>query len=230
MAGVGGLTTLMDYAAAHPMTYGMPPASAKFDITKTVPFQGAVSYNMLYQAYWSSTNAQPTPNMVYDGVIVRTPWKVTTPATPTAPSKGEVVPGMSAPVEPGKISDGASNTLVVSEKLVRADLYAGNITEIGTTSWSDDRGWSDGFDPDTVRTTGTPPLSDSDGLCFAPATDQYCTGNNSEVFFFGSAHSVGINAVFADGSVHLIKYDVDGVLFNRLGARNDEETVDLSQL
>ncbi len=234
VTGVGGLTTLMDYAAAHPMTYRWisvsQPPTEKHDITKTVPFQGAASYNEIYRAYWCGSNGQPFANAVSDGVIVRTPWKLTAPATAAAPAKGEVVSGMSAPVKPGKISDGASNTLLVSEKIVRADLYAGNITEVGGASWSDDRGWSDGFDPDTIRSTGIQPVSDSDGLCFTAATDQFCTGNGAEVFFFGSAHSTGVNSVFADGSVHLISYDVDGILFNALGTRNGEETVDLSQL
>jgi hypothetical protein len=36
--------------------------------------------------------------------------------------------------------------------------------------------------------------------------------------------------VFADGSVHQISYDVDGILFNNLGTRNGEETVDISGL
>nr|MBA3482994.1 DUF1559 domain-containing protein [Pirellulales bacterium] len=234
VTGVGGLTTLVDYAAAHPMTNrctgaGLPTGD-KYNIATTVPFQGPASYNLIYQAYWCGSNGQPLPNAVSDGVIVRTPWKVTSPATAAAPAKGEVVTGMSSPVKPGKISDGASNTLLVSEKIVRADLYAGNITDVGLASWSDDRGWSDGFDPDTVRSTGIQPVSDSDGLCFAPATDQFCTGNSAEVFFFGSAHSGGVNAVFADGSVHLVSYNVDGILFNALGSRNGEETVDFSQL
>ena len=40
----------------------------------------------------------------------------------------------------------------------------------------------------------------------------------------GSAHSGGINAVFADGSVSFISYDVDLETFNRLGNRGDGET------
>jgi hypothetical protein len=39
-------------------------------------------------------------------------------------------------------------------------------------------------------------------------------------FHFGSAHTNGIQAVFADGSVHTIGYDVDLVVFNALGTRN----------
>ncbi len=241
-------TVLMDYAAAHPLTnqchlaesgVAQRVSDAKYDLTKTVPFQGGLSYNLVFQGYWCGSNAQPKNNMVSDGVIVRTPWRILPPCSPgvtcalataTEPSKGEVVPGMSHATKPKDISDGMSNTLVVSEKIVRPDLYPGNMDGFGGMSWSDDRGWSDGWDPDTIRSTGLQPRSDNDAICYAPATDQYCTGGGAEVFFFGSAHANGINAVFADASAHSISYDVDGLLFNALGTRNGAETVDMSQL
>jgi len=238
------LTVLMDYAAATPLSNkcGLNyAAGGKYDITKTVPYTGTASYNEAVLAFWcggSGNNTQPRDNTFTDGVIVRTPWRIGNcmpagacgPATATAPARGQVVPGGSTMVDPGKVSDGLSNTLVVSEKIVRADLYAGNLTETGGTSWSDDRGWSDGFDPDTMRLTGIQPISDGDSLCFAPTTARFCTGNGSEVLFFGSAHPTGINSVFADGSVHQISYDVDGILFNNLGTRNGEENLDINQL
>jgi prepilin-type processing-associated H-X9-DG protein len=46
-------------------------------------------------------------------------------------------------------------------------------------------------------------------------------------YSFGSAHSSGMNAIFADGSVTFISYDVDREMFNRLGHRSDGETVDI---
>jgi prepilin-type N-terminal cleavage/methylation domain-containing protein/prepilin-type processing-associated H-X9-DG protein len=239
VAGVGGQTTLMDYAGAYPMTTG--PKGEVYDITKTTPLtpdKAANAYREAYASYWCGSNGAPLDNTVSDGVLVRTPWRFTNcspasackPPTATAPAQGQVVPGMTPPCQPRHIVDGASNTLLVSEKLVRADLYPGNLTETGGASYSDDRGWSDGFDPDTMRSTAFSPLSDSDGFCFGSTTQRYCTGNGTEVFFFGSAHPGGVNAVFADGSVHRIAYDIDGVLFNSLGTRNGEEPVDLSKL
>ena len=41
----------------------------------------------------------------------------------------------------------------------------------------------------------------------------------------GSAHAAGINAVFADGSVASISYDVDPETFNCLGHREDGQSV-----
>jgi prepilin-type processing-associated H-X9-DG protein len=98
-------------------------------------------------------------------------------------------------------------------------------------------GWADGWDADQLRSSGLQPLSDADGLCFARNTQAWCGAGQpggvlgeSENMVFGSAHPNGINAVFADGSVHNIKFEVDVVLFNNLGARNDEQVVDLSSL
>jgi prepilin-type N-terminal cleavage/methylation domain-containing protein/prepilin-type processing-associated H-X9-DG protein len=240
VAGATGITVLMDYAAATPLSSkcGLDYDGSKYniDVTSKITEPGAAGagYIEAYKAFWcgNNNNGPPKDNTFTDGVIVRTPWRLKTPATPASPGKGEVVQNGSTLVEPGKVSDGLSNTLLVSEKIVRADLYAGNLTEAGGTSWSDDRGWSDGWDPDTMRLTGLPPLSDSDGFCFntPPTTLRYCTGNNAEVLLFGSAHSSGINSVFADGSVHHIRYDIDRILFNQLGTRNGEENADASQL
>jgi prepilin-type processing-associated H-X9-DG protein len=38
---------------------------------------------------------------------------------------------------------------------------------------------------------------------------------------FGSAHPGGVNAVFADGSVHHVVYSINPVLFNELGNKAD---------
>jgi prepilin-type processing-associated H-X9-DG protein len=37
---------------------------------------------------------------------------------------------------------------------------------------------------------------------------------------FGAPHTGGLNAVFADGSVHSINFDIDIVVFYSLGTRN----------
>jgi prepilin-type processing-associated H-X9-DG protein len=79
-------------------------------------------------------------------------------------------------------------------------------------------------------------MSDGDNICYTTNGKEYCGPkgpgvlNDFDTWQFGSAHPSGVNSVFGDGSVHSIRFDVDVVLFNRLGARNDEETVDLSQL
>jgi prepilin-type N-terminal cleavage/methylation domain-containing protein/prepilin-type processing-associated H-X9-DG protein len=236
VSGAAGLTVLMDYAAAVPLADRCGAGSvsgAKYDITRTVPWQGTISYNEAYASFWCNNNGQPSNRSSTYGVITRTPWRIgnCTPstacgfATATAPARGQAVPNMARAVSDRKITDGNSKTMVISEKIVRVDLYGGAMDGAGGMSWSDDLGWSDGFDPDTLRSTAFPPLSDSDGFCFEPATRARCTGAGSEVFFFGSAHPAGVNAVYADGSVHAIGYSVDGILFNALGTRGSGEEI-----
>jgi prepilin-type processing-associated H-X9-DG protein len=113
----------------------------------------------------------------------------------------------------GAIPDGTSNTLLVSEKQLNPANYA-------TGDWHDDCGWMDGWDPDVVRYTGFQPNADS----------RYNNQGGWEGYRFGSAHATGMNGLFGDGSVRFIKYSVDPVTFNRIGNRQDGQTVDLNAL
>jgi prepilin-type N-terminal cleavage/methylation domain-containing protein/prepilin-type processing-associated H-X9-DG protein len=109
-------------------------------------------------------------------------------------------------------SDGLSNTLLVSEKQLNPKAY-------DSGDWHDDQGWVDGWDPDIVRYTG-----------FRPASDKLYGSLGWEGYRFGSAHESGINALFGDGSVRHIKYNVNPRLFNNLGLRDDGQAVNLSDL
>jgi prepilin-type N-terminal cleavage/methylation domain-containing protein len=152
-------------------------------------------------------------NEVYEGVIVRTPWR-----HPVGNRPGEFALNVPRPVKMAQITDGTSNTMMIGEKFVRPDLYEGG-------SWSDDKGWSDGWDPDSMRSTCFMPLQDS-----LTATNDSIYGAATDVVNFGSAHPGGFHAVFADGSVHAVSYEVEPVLFDRLGDRHDEQIIDLGEL
>lgn len=96
---------------------------------------------------------------------------------------------------------------------------------------SDDRGWADGFDADIMRSTCFQPIPDTDPQGFGTLARYFDDDPNTSfagfnVFHFGSAHTNGINGVFADGSVHTISYDIDVVVFNALGSRNRDEIID----
>jgi prepilin-type processing-associated H-X9-DG protein len=112
-----------------------------------------------------------------------------------------------------KITDGASKTMMITEKYIRYDLYDG-----GTAS--DDRGWTDGWDADTVRATCIQPLQDSD---INPEHSPIPPNPNNPSWYtlpIGAAHPGGVNAVYADGSVHTINYDIEVYVLNALGTRN----------
>ena len=113
------------------------------------------------------------------------------------------------------IPDGASNTLLVSEKQL-------NIAEFGPNQWNDDEGYTAGYDQDTVCWALKPPWPDSRNLA------DY---NNSDGRF-GSSHTTLFNAVFADGAVHAIRYDIQSNtsatnlgVWQRLCIRNDGQPI-----
>jgi prepilin-type N-terminal cleavage/methylation domain-containing protein len=218
---------LTDYGTAQPATYPCG-AGAMYDPLKLWPFSPVTNVAFAKKSYWCETSGGWLAQAYYGGVIVRTPYRITADATATTPAKGEMVPGYDRAIQPGQITDGLSNTMVISEKVVRSDLYDGG-------GVSDDRGWSDGYDPDTVRFTGVPPISDDDrDVCWNPDNQIMwtCIGNGdlAPVLFFGSAHTGGVNSVFADASGHFINFNVDYLVFNALGTRAQEETVDASKL
>jgi prepilin-type N-terminal cleavage/methylation domain-containing protein len=123
------------------------------------------------------------------------------------------------------ISDGTSNTMAVGEKFIPPYFY-------GNNDWfGDDKGIFHGFDNDNTRTSVNQqgyfpnPSRDFDppDVANCPYHDQndgvfHCWHAG---FMFGSAHPAGFNAVFADGSVHNIKYGIDPDVFNALGHRAD---------
>ena len=158
----------------------------------------------------------PRDNGVYDGVIVRSPWvwKANIPAFGLL--DGVFAKNAPFPTKVSKITDGTSKTVLIAEKYVRSDQYIpGGEDDFRP---SDNTGWTDGWDPDVMRCTCVRPLNDGE-------TDGIRTGEFGEdgppyVWNLGSAHTGGFNAVFADGSVHTINYDIDIYILNALGTRN----------
>ncbi len=119
------------------------------------------------------------------------------------------------------IPDGSSNTLLVAEKRMRLDI-------LGSPQPDDDQGFTSGWDRDEIRWAVYPPGPDYTGSMETP--------NNYQ---FGSSHPSGFNAVFADGSVHMIHYSIQsnndpaaGLLgtWQRICIRNDGLPVSLDDL
>jgi len=107
------------------------------------------------------------------------------------------------------ITDGTSNTMAIGEKRIYIDRY-----ELG--DWHDDIGWTDGWDPDIIRYTGYPPGPD-----VMQPTGRRQRKIKGFGYHFGSSHPSSFNAVFADGHARQISYDIDLVVFNNLGNRED---------
>jgi prepilin-type N-terminal cleavage/methylation domain-containing protein len=145
----------------------------------------------------------------FHGIIVRTDFSLDT--VPPGPV------GNDPPTKFSRITDGASKTLMVSEKRVPSDKYEGG------GHWADDCGWGDGWDGDSMRAAWFPIGRD------VPVAASGVTSNHFG-YQLGSAHPSGIHGLFGDGSVRSISYDVDRVTLNRLGQRDDGEVINEAAL
>jgi hypothetical protein len=93
--------------------------------------------------------------------------------------------------------------MMYGEKWISTEVY-------GTGQWYDDRGWTDGYDPDIVRSTALPARADDP------------IENNEDAYAMGGAHPGGFNSCFGDGAIHFLAFDVDPIVYNRWGNRRDE--------
>lgn len=215
-------TYLMDYAAAVPARSRgqMPPTSATdYPYVRDHATYGTVGCER--EDFWGSRGGPwrhesgldavsqallDSPDYAgFRGVIVRSNY--CQPCT-------RKTTGFYTRIGFAQITDGSSNTMVLGEKRLRPSEY-----ETGNTNM-DDKGWSDGWDFDTLRST----------ICLAGADDEGTQFPNAFVYSFGSAHSELFNAGFADASVRSIRYDIDREIFNCLGNRDDEQLIDAGAL
>lgn len=147
------------------------------------------------------------PNATFRGIVQRSDWKVF-----AANNVNNCHYGWGRTVKIAQVTDGTSKTMWVSEKRLEPKSYQEG------AGW-DDRGWTDGWDYDVIRSTMVPLAADTD----LPDT---ATRERAQLSYgFGAAHSGAVNAVFADGSVQSISYEVDRELFNVLAHRDDGEVV-----
>ncbi len=112
------------------------------------------------------------------------------------------------------ISDGTSNVLLAGEKRLA-------LRELMNYPFDDNEGYTAGWDCDTVRGTGD--ITANPPTIRRPLPDFFGRGDGD--CRFGSSHSKGFNITLADASVRFMPYTVDGVLFARLGCRNDGEPI-----
>ena len=96
-------------------------------------------------------------------------------------------PNRSQPLRLSMVSDGTSNTLLIGEKRLRPE-------NLGRAQSHDDQGFTCGWDRDIACWGNVPPDIDRRG--------------QDGFYQFGSAHPSGFNAVFCDGSVRVIRYNI----------------------
>ena len=111
------------------------------------------------------------------------------------------------PVELRSITDGQSNTFMVGESVVSQDYHSAGYFADGS--------WATCGIPLNFFRLGIPP-EDVKGV------DWF------DMRGFKSLHAGGAQFVMADGSVHFVTENIDGVIYRALATRNGEEAASLS--
>lgn len=177
---------LMDYAGSTPSNNLVLENSSSVQFASF--FKGSDAFDI------ATSSGQS-----YYGVIIRTNWNWRT----------QTDVGSDPPINLGAITDGTSNTMMLGEKRLIPTQYM-------TGAWHDDRGWTDGWDPDVMRLTSAP---------LGPDVRSEVDQNSGLVgdigYHFGSAHPNGLNICYADTSVKFVPFTIDRNTFNRMGHRQD---------
>jgi prepilin-type N-terminal cleavage/methylation domain-containing protein len=113
------------------------------------------------------------------------------------------------------ITDGASNTYLVGEKYIDTDwIFTGQ-----DGGDNEDALMGDGTDIDRFAVAGLPPaMQDTPGV-----------GGGNYTGIFGSAHAVGFQMAFCDGSVKMINYSIEFETHRCLANRKDGQVIDAKQ-
>jgi prepilin-type N-terminal cleavage/methylation domain-containing protein len=151
----------------------------------------------------------PSPPLTvypFAGIIVRTPYF----SNKTEPPTGVDLTSFPQPTKASQVTDGLSKTMMITEKRLKPSLYLEG-------DWCDDRGWTDGWDPDTIRTPAFEMGPDREPQT-ATEPDSLCRG-------IGAVHTAGVNAVFGDGTVRTVSYDIEPKVLNWLVHRADGQSI-----
>jgi len=139
--------------------------------------------------------------------------------TPRNSLDGPIVPSRnrsSRVVKLRNITDGLSNVMLIAER------YLNSVSLGLSPSCNDDQGWVDGWDNDTIA------FCKGDSNNNAPSPPRRFDGRADCGLYFGSAHNV-MQAVFCDGSVHSIRFNVDPTTFLYLCQINDGNVIKSSE-
>ena len=179
--GSGGATTPrwgIDYASTTPGRDGNPATPVwEFIAQDELSFLGCGENQLQCCPGCRDNPRAPLFGLRYYGIIVRTPYGFN-----SFTAKFEEPPN-SKPARVAQVSDGLSKTIMITEKRMQPSMYDGSVY-----CWYDDRGWTDGWDPDIIRSPTYP-----------MRPDREIESDLTETAFgmsIGSAHSSGVHALW----------------------------------
>jgi prepilin-type N-terminal cleavage/methylation domain-containing protein/prepilin-type processing-associated H-X9-DG protein len=162
-------------------------------------------------------------------------WGIIVPAEPSpiGITNATRMPVGDHPVTITDVTDGTAVTVLYGEKWMRPDMYDAG-------AWNDDHNINSSTDPDNMRVGDHPPIRDTNNNPFTnvavlPSDSNPCcqyyrdpdtmTPSPRMGAYFGSAHPVGMNAAFADGSVHYLRYGIATKVFANLCNKQDGNNI-----
>jgi prepilin-type N-terminal cleavage/methylation domain-containing protein/prepilin-type processing-associated H-X9-DG protein len=137
---------------------------------------------------------------------------------------GALTPSGAQPINLSSITDGVSNTLLAGE------MWWPDYEDRGFTRFG--MGWVIGW---SIGTIGYSSSSSPDQDIFPlelhqPLLPRPDSKKGSEAgYVFGSAHSGGFQAMFCDGSVHTLPYEISTTTWLNLCNRSDGQAIDLGE-
>jgi type II secretory pathway pseudopilin PulG len=120
-----------------------------------------------------------------------------------------------------QITDGATFTYLYGEKNLNPDHYE------DCQTGNDDQSMYNGTDRDNIRTTFVQVTPTGITLGYPPKPD---TPGVEYTWQFGGPHPGGWTAVYCDGSVRYLSYDMNPMLHDWMGNRQDGNAIDQGQL
>jgi prepilin-type processing-associated H-X9-DG protein len=123
-----------------------------------------------------------------------------------------------------QITDGTNHTYLVGEKAINPEHYDGS--SIGN-SGGDNENMYMGANLDIHRLAARSDLPGETPVLLPPMSDSEAARTNVDPGDrWGAIHPGGFNMVFCDGSVHMVKFDIEPEVHRRLGNRKDGAAVD----
>lgn len=134
-----------------------------------------------------------------------------------------------SPLKLQDITDGLATTIMIVEK--RTNSLRITHGTVGDSQPGDQFGFASGFCSDTVRMATWPAMPDWPRGNIMSVDSKGVDSQNILTIpdGFGSSHSLGFNALFADGSVRMIHFGIDLSVLQKISHRSDGSAVNLSQ-